>query len=79
MNYLPGKSGSNWLQLTSVQAATPSKHKTFDLGMQFDSHRDQVRDVLGNYLTADYARSLRKTLHKQVIVADAKCFNPLIQ
>ncbi len=22
-----------------LEAATPSKHKTFDLGMQFDSHR----------------------------------------
>ena len=30
---------SIWLQLTSGWAATPSKHKTFELGMQFDFHR----------------------------------------
>src|SRR5262245_3550608 len=28
--------GSNWL---CVRAATPSKHKTYNLGIQFDSHR----------------------------------------
>ena len=35
----PSQLNSIWFQLTFGWAATPSKYKTFDLGMQFDSHR----------------------------------------